>query len=285
MDLEELNKSQIVLLTLLVSFVTSIATGIVSVTLMEQAPPAITQTVNRIVERTVEKVVPLEGVVAGAAVTEQVITLQESDLVTAAVEKTTPIAVRLFAQAPDQHGQPIEIFLGIGVVASSDGLIFADASMMTDETDVLVQRSDGIRVHATVIGRDTASGIVRLQAAVTTEIEKDGVRETQPLAWTPATFIQSAARLGETVVVLAGKSSLKIADGIVTALPLGTDAASNIIETSISNESFVVGSPLITVNGEVLGIATVGSRATSGGFLASTIVLSYNTEVATSDSE
>ena len=35
MDLEKLNKSQIVLLTLLVSFVTSIATGIVTVALMQ----------------------------------------------------------------------------------------------------------------------------------------------------------------------------------------------------------------------------------------------------------
>ena len=34
MNMEELSKSQIVLLTLLVSFVTSIATGIVTVSLM-----------------------------------------------------------------------------------------------------------------------------------------------------------------------------------------------------------------------------------------------------------
>src|SRR4029077_18213268 len=54
MDIEKLTKSQIVLLTLLVSFVTSIATGIVTVSLMDQAPPAIAQSVSRIVEHTVE---------------------------------------------------------------------------------------------------------------------------------------------------------------------------------------------------------------------------------------
>ena len=58
MDIEQLNRTQILLLTLLVSFVTSIATGIVTVSLMGQAPHGITQTVNRIFERTVEKVVP-----------------------------------------------------------------------------------------------------------------------------------------------------------------------------------------------------------------------------------
>src|ERR1043166_8139095 len=52
MDIEKLTKSQIVLLTLLVSFMTSIATGILTVPLLQQAPPEITKTVNREVDHT-----------------------------------------------------------------------------------------------------------------------------------------------------------------------------------------------------------------------------------------
>lgn len=281
MDLEQLNKSQIVLLTLLVSFVTSIATGIVAVTLMEQAPPAITQTVNRIVERTVERVVPQEGQVAAAA-TEKIVTVQESDRVADAVAKTTPIAVHIFGRGRDTYGAEIELFLGLGVVASSDGLIFADASMMTDDAQVSVVRSDGIRVPARVIGRDAAAGVVRLQAATSTESEKDGKKETKPLGWTAAVFVNSKAQLGETIVALGGQASLKIANGIVTALPVGTEGtAAHVIETSIPLELYAVGSPLVTVNGEVLGLATAASRGTPGGFLASSFVLSYNKSTET----
>ena len=67
MNLEQLTKHQIVLLTLLVSFVTSIATGIVTVSLMDQAPAGVTRVVNQIVEHTVEKVIPATQSAAAAA--------------------------------------------------------------------------------------------------------------------------------------------------------------------------------------------------------------------------
>ncbi len=58
MDIKELNKSQLILLAVLLSFVTSIATGITTVTLMQQAPGSVTVPLTQIVRETVEKVVP-----------------------------------------------------------------------------------------------------------------------------------------------------------------------------------------------------------------------------------
>lgn len=63
MDIKDLNKSQLILLAILLSFVISIATGITTVTLMEQAPSSVTVPVTRIVRETVEKVVPGETII------------------------------------------------------------------------------------------------------------------------------------------------------------------------------------------------------------------------------
>ena len=57
MDLKDLNKQQLILLTMLFSFVISIATGIVSISLMKVAPPIVPQTINRVIERTINNVV------------------------------------------------------------------------------------------------------------------------------------------------------------------------------------------------------------------------------------
>lgn len=78
MDIEELNKTQIILLTLLVSFVTSIATGIVTVTLLDQAPPAVTQTIHKVVEKTVETVVPAKTTETKVVETQVIVREEEN---------------------------------------------------------------------------------------------------------------------------------------------------------------------------------------------------------------
>src|SRR3990167_6291825 len=85
MDIKDLNKSQLILLAILLSFITSIATGITTVTLLEQAPPTVTTPINRIVRETVEKIEQVQG-----KTVKETVVIKEEDLVVDAIEKNRP---------------------------------------------------------------------------------------------------------------------------------------------------------------------------------------------------
>jgi len=71
MDIKDLNRSQLILLALLLSFVTSLATGITTVTLMQQAPDSVTIPITKVVRETVEKIVPAKDIPAQAVLSEE----------------------------------------------------------------------------------------------------------------------------------------------------------------------------------------------------------------------
>ena len=109
--MESLTKTQIVLLVLLVSFVTSLTTGIVTVTLVNQAPQPVTHTINKVVEKLVpreftvkEKTVVFsneENLVkiiksASLAVVSIIATTTENLTATTTVEKSIVYRFRIF---------------------------------------------------------------------------------------------------------------------------------------------------------------------------------------------
>ena len=138
--MEELNNRQIVLLTMLMSFVVSIATGIMTVAMLEEAPPTLTQTVNRVVERTIERVVMGSSTPSSApqkqtlgpvtTITKEVtVFAKEDDLIISAVEKNQPRIATIFSTVQATSTEPI----AIGFVVSRDGVIIVDrTSIMTE---------------------------------------------------------------------------------------------------------------------------------------------------------
>ncbi|MBM3272255.1 trypsin-like peptidase domain-containing protein [Candidatus Kaiserbacteria bacterium] len=254
MDLEQLSKSQLVLLTLLVSFVTSMATGIVAVALMDQAPIQIAQTVDRVIERTVEKVVPSEAQPAAASAatvvtTEKTVVVKETDLVAQAVAKASPSVIRLFAGESNEA-----TFLGLGIVVNAQGLIAVDARPLGERAEGYIQLADGSRVRAFVVSRNEVASVAFLEPAAT--------GTTPAPRWVPAQLAVGQPTLGASAVVLSGRTSTRIASALVSSFAPKSDTVPlQLVETDLGAESIMPGSPLIDTNGAVIGLSTGSARA------------------------
>ncbi len=122
MDINELNKTQLVLLTLLITFVVSIATGIVTVSLMQKMPKTVPQLVNNVIERTIEKVTtsPAPSTVSSTTTDEaKGIFLGSSD----------SVVVSIYGKS-DMKSVAAPTDLGQGVIISDIGLILVDSSVL-----------------------------------------------------------------------------------------------------------------------------------------------------------
>lgn len=261
MDIEQLSKSQIVLLTLLVSFMTSIATGIVTVSLMDQAPPVVAQTVNRVIERTVETVAPATKNQAAAAVVtqEKTVVVKEENLISQAVERISPSLVRVYTSAQENP-----IFLGMGIVSDSSGVIITDISAIDDRAEATLVLADGTSVRSYVTKRDKDLGIAFLSATSTERLP----------TWKPASFATGRPILGETIVSLSGKTVARISSGIVTSLPPASSTSAPLVDTDIENESILPGGIIINTEGNVVGVSTGVSRTSSrSAFIASSALI------------
>src|SRR3989344_5660952 len=126
MDLKELNKSQLILLAILLSFVISIATGITTVTLIQQAPSSVTVPINRIVKQTVEKIVPIEG----STTTIETIVIKEEDLVVEAISSNQSAIFTLTKEIKDANDENIETSAGVGFAVSESGVVVADSILV-----------------------------------------------------------------------------------------------------------------------------------------------------------
>ncbi|MDO8576465.1 MAG: hypothetical protein Q7R90_04060 [bacterium] len=265
MNMEQLTKSQIVLLTLLVSFVTSIATGIVTVSLMDQAPPAVAQTVNRIIERTIETVAvaPKTQTAATVITQEKTVIVKEADLISQALTRVNPSIVRLFTTSTDTPA-----FLALGVVMDASGTIVSDADIFREGDVAVAELASGSRVRVTLSSQDVTSAIAYFASATTTT-------EGKSVVWSPISIAGVHPALGTTVIAIGGKSTPRVGTGIITTLiAAADDKGPQVIDTDVGVESILAGAPLISTEGTLLGLRTGIARAASPtGFVSASVLM------------
>lgn len=252
MDIEELTTSQIILLVLLVSFVTSIATGIVTVTLLAQAPPAVTQTVNRIVERTVETVVPKDSGTTQVVTKETTVVVKEDDLITDSVAKSLGKTGRVFSGT--STSSPVSA-LATQIIS---GVLVTDANFVDKEHLVQIGNTTDI---FTVSKRFPEIGIAVLVPKATSTSLTNAFRVGDT----------GSVKLGQTVIALVSVANERVSIGSVAARFAFADTKAEgkdplpvkAIDTNI-NAALVPGTPLVNVYGDLLGISTATSKAVGG---------------------
>ena len=250
--MEDLTKTQLILLTLLISFVVSIGTGIITVSLLNEAPQSVTQTINRVVERTVEKVVPD---ITKPTVTKEVTTVvvKEEDLVIDAIDKNTKSIVRV--RSDDGT------FLGLGIVVSKDGVVVIDRKDIISDKNYFLTFFDDKVISAPVLFINDAKSIAFLK------VPKEAIQTASGFyTFYPATFSDSnLLKLGQTVISLNGEKTNSVSIGRISRLVLSqTDNTGPIIstttpvliliETDVNSRNEVSGGPLLNLNGEIIGI-------------------------------
>lgn len=220
MNIEDLSKSQLLLLTVLVNFVTAIATAVLTVSLLDEAPPTVTQTVNRIVERTIETIAP------GPQATTETVVINNEEFRTEAIAAS---AARTVALSREISGE-----------ALGSGLYLPDSRAIAAHLDVApktlaVTFPDGSTGEANLVGNDGALAVYRFVEGT-----------SLPSAPAASLVAQADVRQGQTVIGLAADGSAVVGivskvgpEGVFTSLP-----------------SMPRGSAAVNLDGNIIGIAT-----------------------------
>jgi hypothetical protein len=233
MNIEDLSKSQLILLTILVNFVTSVGTGIITVSLLDQAPPFVTQTVNRVVERTIETVAQAAP---AAIVTAPSPAPSNQDLVTAAIGADAARVTAIY-DAKTGTSSPA---IAVGTFLPGARAV-ATAALDVLPKEALIGFADGSYVPASV--SRAGNGIVIY-----------GFADTAALPKVSATTLVAAEKLklGQTALAVATDGSAST--GIVSHVTKSE------VQTTLPDIG--TGSAAVDISGNLIGIAKGGTAGT-----------------------
>jgi hypothetical protein len=251
MNIEELSKSQLILLTILVNFVTSVATGILTVSLLDHAPAFVTQTVNRVVEHTIETVAA-----AAPAITIQAPAPSNQDLVTAAIGADAMRAVAIYSAKTGTSTPSVSIGT---YLSKSRAVVTAFQDVLPKEA--LIEFTDGSFIAASLAHQ--GKGIAIYGFADDADL---------PKMTSPILIAASELKLGQTALALGADGSAST--GIIARV------SSKGVHTTLPDIG--VGSAAVDLSGNLIGIAD----GVTAGFLISagtiTTLLNATSTTATS---
>ena len=261
--MQDLNKNQIVLLTLLISFVTSIATGIITSSLLQEAPLQVTRNINSIVEKTIQTVTP-SNILSSQQKEITTVVVKEEDLILDSINKNIKSIVRIKER---DSITDLSSFYGLGLVINKDGGIIADRQTIVPSDFYSATMNDGTEIPVTPLGIDKQTNFILFKVNQTAK-SADKSPEKSPeknlektTTFVPVTLGDSEPKLGQTLIGLGGDTTNAVSVGRVVSLQIkdlnvGTSTTKYIagIDTDLSTKDLVDGSPVFNLSGDVVGV-------------------------------
>lgn len=228
MSMEQLSKQQIVLLMILVSFVTSIATGITVVSLLDQAPQGVTQTINQVVERTIERVVPSEA--KPLPPKEVTVVVREEDFVTQTIEQAKKSVVRV-------KDKKTGALLGMGIQVTADGKIAVNGDIVTSKKGAYEAVYNGVGYDLNYVATDSVTKIAFFTFATSSPVQSIAKADTKTI------------KEGQSAVALSGADRDTVSIGIISSIDPG-----NYIQTTIGQDGLLSGTPVFNLQKELIAV-------------------------------
>ena len=250
MNIEELSKSQLILLTILVNFVTSVATGVLTVSLLDHAPAIVTQTVDHVVERTIETVAK----VAPAAIIQSPAPSNQ-DLVTAAIGVDAARQVVIYS-AKTGTSTPV---ISVGTYLSKSRAI-ATAAQDALPKEILVGFPGDLYIAASLARKGNGIAIYGFADDA-----------TLPKVNSPILITTGELKLGETVLAIGADGSAST--GIVARVSKSS------VHTTLPDIG--AGSAAVDLSGNLIGI---GAGITPGLLISADTVTALLTATSTATS-
>ena len=171
----------------------------------------------------------------------------------AEVIRPSVVRVRGMGKHPHKDLGNTDVTTGSGVVVVETGLILTSLHVVVGAEQIEVTFADGLRSEATVVGAQPQNDLAVLQASkLPDDLVPATLRSTQNLA------------PGETVVAVGFPFGIgpSVSSGVISGLkreyqsPEGNTLLTNLIQFDAAANPGSSGGPLVTADGEVIGIVT-----------------------------
>jgi len=286
--MNDLNNSQIILLALFVSFVSSVATGIVTVTLLEEAPAGITNTINRVVERTVVRVIPNE--VKERIIEERIVIKEQEDSVVETIKNSSLALVSIFNEEDLALNESDSVDSAKGEELLAEGSKEADIIPLA--TGFII-RDDGMVITITNSVPDGISLIASLENGVTWPLKRvyahketsllflelEGIKEKG----TEFSYLELGSPgilLGQTAIIMGVN---KVSVGIISGLERNDEEEITRIDTDILGTALFPFAVILNTDEQIVGFNISGKFIT--GVKVGSIISSFEEEIGSADSQ